>query len=247
MRNKIASDEKLKVTTLVDFSIFCAFDGHDLLTTFSDDKDGDSSILDFTVHCLRYDNIVHKEDSIGYKANDVEKVYMDAGKTETEEFTILRQCLESEIEQYSNITKAKRLCINLIYNRIVILDMIDYFWVNTSPEPCHQPIYAMLPIINVAFQKVTKNKFPQFDNWSRPFIDVPKQAGPSDFMFFLWKYMEFWDGESLNIDINPFKGMIYNIEMMHYLVFHPLNQGDIPDELDIYRLGGRKIEWNESQ
>jgi hypothetical protein len=32
---------------------------------------------------------------------------------------------------------------------------------------------------------------------------LPKQAGPNDCMFFLWKYMEFWDGDRLNIDINP--------------------------------------------
>ncbi|PVH66302.1 hypothetical protein PAHAL_1G200400 [Panicum hallii] len=162
--------------------------------------------MDFTIHCLRYDDIVHKEDSMRYRvqAKNVEKVYMDDGKTKTEEFKILRQCLESEIEHYSDITKAKLIfmpvcvgkhyfvyCINLIHNRIDILDSIDYFWAGTSPKPHHQSIYDKLPIINAAFQKVTKDKFSQFDNWSRPFIDVPKQAGPNDRMFFLWKYMEF--------------------------------------------------------
>jgi len=95
--------------------------------------------------------------------------------------------------------------------------------------------------------------------------------------------MEFWDGDRLNIDINPvsyyftififsicacdfsnpylpffspcallfvpfflqFKGMIYMIELMHYCIFHALNQAELPDELDVYRLGGRKIVWNE--
>ena len=52
---------------LIDFSIFCSFDGGDLLTSFADDKDGDSAVLDFTVHCLRYDDVVHKEDSLGYR------------------------------------------------------------------------------------------------------------------------------------------------------------------------------------
>lgn len=59
--------------------------------------------------------------------------------------------------------------------------------------------------------------------------------------------MEFWDGEKLNIDINPYKGMIYRVELMHYLVFHPLNQADLPDELDVYRVGGRKIYWDAEQ
>ena len=140
-----------------------------------------------------------------------------------------------------------------------------------------------MPIISAAFQKVTNNKFPRFGNWDRAVIDLPKQAGPNDCMFFLWKYMEFWDGNHLNIDINPvsyyftififsicacdfsnpylpffspcallfvpfflqFKGMIYMIELMHYCIFHALNQAKLPDELDVYRLGGRKIvfEW----
>ena len=54
-------------TVLIDFTIFCSFDGGDLISSFADDKDGDSAVLDFTVHCLRYDDAVHKEDSLGYR------------------------------------------------------------------------------------------------------------------------------------------------------------------------------------
>ncbi|RLN18077.1 uncharacterized protein C2845_PM02G18160 [Panicum miliaceum] len=220
LKNKIASDEILKGTTLIDYSIFISFDGNELLTTFADDKDGDYSILDFTVHCLRYDDIVHKEDSIGYKlflstaffgqVKEVEKVYMDDGETETEQFILLRQHLECEIEHYYDITKAKLIfihvcverhyfiyCINLIHKRIDILDSIDHYWADTSPELCHQPIIDKLSIMNAAFQK--------------------------------------------------YKGMIYRVELMHFLVFHPLNQADLSDKLDVYRLGGRKIDWNGSQ
>jgi hypothetical protein len=58
------------------------------------------------------------------------------------------------------------------------LDLIDYYWADTSPEPHHQPIIDKLPITNVAFQKVSNNKFPQFDKWSTPIIHAPKQADP---------------------------------------------------------------------
>jgi hypothetical protein len=37
-----------------------------IVSSFGNDKDGDSQVLDFDVFCLRYDDIVHKEDSIGY-------------------------------------------------------------------------------------------------------------------------------------------------------------------------------------
>ena len=34
-------------------------------------------------------------------------VYMEDGETETEEFTVLKKCLECEIEHHHDITKAK--------------------------------------------------------------------------------------------------------------------------------------------
>ncbi|RLM74119.1 uncharacterized protein C2845_PM15G06920 [Panicum miliaceum] len=252
LRNKIASDEKLKETTLIDYNTYISFDGNDLITSFADDKDGDSSILDFTVHCLRYCP-QGRFDWVQLK--EVESIYMDDGVTETEQFKLLWQHLDREIEHYSDITNAKLIfipvcaqrhyfvyCINLIHQRIDILDSIDYFWRATSLDTRHEPIKNKLPFMNAAFQKVSGNKFPLFDKWSTPLINLPKQVGPSDCMFFLWKYMEFWDGESLHTDINPFKGMIYRVELMHYLMFHPLNQVDLPDELDIYRLGGMKVD-----
>ena len=70
-------------------------------------------------------------------------------------------------------------CINLIHNRIDILDSIDYLWGNTSPKTRHRPVYNKIPIISAAFQNVTNNKFPRFERWSSPFIDLPKQSGPT--------------------------------------------------------------------
>ena len=75
--------------------------------------------------------------------------------------------------------------INLIDIHIDILDSIDYIWGNSDPEVRHWPIAEKMPIISAAFQKVTNNKFPHFGNWDRAFIDLPKQAGPNDCMFFL--------------------------------------------------------------
>ncbi|CAL5079707.1 unnamed protein product [Urochloa decumbens] len=247
MRTRIANDQNLQEMTLLDFSIFLSYTGKELLTTFADNQSGENNLLDYIVHCLRFDDIVHKQDSIGYRVFltaglwDVEQENMDDGKTETEEFKSMREHLEVLVENYE-LRKAKLIfmpvcvgchyClyyINLIHNRVDILDSIDYWWNRGAPMDRHQTVWEKLPLINQAMKKLTKGKFPTFHNWSKPFIDVPKQAGPSDCMFFVWKYMEFWDGDRLNIEINPFKGMIYKIEMMHYAVFHALKQADLPD------------------
>ena len=114
-------------------------------------------------------------------------------------------------------------CINLIHNRIDILDSIDYIWGNSDPEVRHRPIAEKMPIISAAFQKVTNNKFPRFGNWDSAFIDLPKQAGPNDCMFFLWKYMEFWDGDRLNIHIDPVSYYFTILFLVYVHVIFPIH------------------------
>lgn len=61
--------------------------------------------------------------------------------------------------------------------------------------------------------------------------------------------MEYYDGDKMTKEINPFKGPIYRCELLHYEIFHPLNQAEIPGSLDKFRIGGRPlpIEWDSSQ
>ncbi|CAL4995828.1 unnamed protein product [Urochloa decumbens] len=159
MRTRIANDQNLQEMTLLDFSIFLSYTGKELLTTFADNESGENNLLDYIVHCLRFDDIVHKQDSIGYRVflttglwtavKDVEQEYMDDGKTETVEFKRMREHLEVLVENYE-LTKAKLIfmpvcdgchyflyCINLIHNRIDILDSIDYWWNQGAPMDRH--------------------------------------------------------------------------------------------------------------
>eukprot|EP00267_Zea_mays_P056332 XP_023156368.1 uncharacterized protein LOC103633634 [Zea mays] len=49
-----------------------------------------------------------------------------------------------------------------------------------------------------------------------------------------------------NLKLPRFKGPIYICELLHYQIFHPLNQAEIPGSLDKFRIGGRPvpIEWD---
>jgi hypothetical protein len=51
----------------LEFSILAEFTGQQLIESFSNDKLGESCLIDFLVHCMRYDDIVHKLDSFGYR------------------------------------------------------------------------------------------------------------------------------------------------------------------------------------
>lgn len=94
-------------------------------------------------------------------------------------------------------------CFNFIHGRIDILDSNDYVKLCTDPCFRHKPVWDHLNLIDEAFQKVSKNKIPRVHRWPKPFVDLPKQARDNDCLFFLWKYLEFYDGERLTVIINP--------------------------------------------
>lgn len=54
-------------TDLIEFALFCTLTGEDLLSNFADEAQGEIMVVDFLVHCLRHDDIVHKVDSVGYR------------------------------------------------------------------------------------------------------------------------------------------------------------------------------------
>jgi hypothetical protein len=61
---------------------------------------------------------------------------------------------------------------------------------------------------------VSNLKLPRVSAWRKPFIDLPKQAGQRDCLFFVWKYMEYYDGDSLTIEINPVSNCVYFCRFM---------------------------------
>jgi hypothetical protein len=88
-------------------------------------------------------------------------------------------------------------CFNFMHNRIDVLDSNDYFM------KCTNHVFVKTLIIDAAFQKVSNFKLPRVSGWKKPFIEVPKQAGPNDCLFFVWKYMEYYDGNKMTEEINP--------------------------------------------
>jgi len=89
----------------------------------------------------------------------------------------------------------------MLHQRIDVLDSNDYFLNCTDKLDRHDAVFAKIPIIDATFQKVLNRKLPRVHRWKRPFINVTKQALLNDCMFFIWKYMEYYDGEKLTKEI----------------------------------------------
>jgi hypothetical protein len=47
----------------LEFGLLVGLTGEEILTSFSNDTLGESGIIDFFMHCMRHDDIVHKVDS----------------------------------------------------------------------------------------------------------------------------------------------------------------------------------------
>jgi hypothetical protein len=42
-----------------------------------------------------------------------------------------------------------------------------------------------------------------------------------------------------------FNGIIYRCEILHYQIFHPVNQAELPAMLDKYRIDGRPLDFED--
>ncbi|KAL6644105.1 hypothetical protein ACP70R_018871 [Stipagrostis hirtigluma subsp. patula] len=79
--------------------------------------------------------------------------------------------------------------------------------------------------------------------WKIPFFPCPLQKLNNDCLFFVWKFLESFNGECFVEEIEERKGSLYRCELLHYLLFHPLNHSrEIPDSFDIFRVGGKRLQ-----
>jgi hypothetical protein len=60
----------------LEFGILAEFTGQQLIDSFSNDKLGESCLIDFLVHCMRHDDIVHKLDSFRYRVFVTTGIYV---------------------------------------------------------------------------------------------------------------------------------------------------------------------------
>jgi hypothetical protein len=134
-----------------------------------------------------------------------------------------------------------------------------------------QLIYDML----CKATKRQENKMPNITHFELPFQPCTRQGRVNDDAFYVWKNIKLWNGDSWIRPIDEVtviysvlqfcnnkqpvltnychqrfyfiqnKGMTYRAELLHYLIFHPMNEEkDLPPCLDKFRLGGRKPEFN---
>lgn len=96
------------------------------------------------------------------------------------------------------------LCINMIHDRIDMLDPLDFIRNGTKPDERRKNlIKKIVPRLSNLFETVVGQQFPKIETWSTSFPSVVKQEMENDCLFFIWKYMELYDGDELTDNLNP--------------------------------------------
>jgi hypothetical protein len=85
----------------LEFGLLAEFTGQQLVDSFSNDKLGESCLIDFVVHCMRHDDIVHKLDSFGYRVFLMTGFYVSLFVFSTVRFLI----------QYNNLLKQQHFLL----------------------------------------------------------------------------------------------------------------------------------------
>ncbi|TVU04206.1 hypothetical protein EJB05_50232, partial [Eragrostis curvula] len=233
MRN-IAKDPDLQNQRLIHYGFMVQLDGQKITEIFHDGQCLGTSLFDYLWH-LNMDN--------NYKDKEPEPEYA-------------RRVLEDDLQNY-DITKAKLIwipifhekhwvlyCINIPQKRIDILDSNDWKSKGINQDKWHEPLKAKIPLMYEVFCKATdwnKMKMPDFSRYKAPYRSCVKQQKEDDSAIFSWKNLELWQGDSYAGPVDGSKGYTYRAEMLHYIIFHAMNeQQELPEKLDKFRIGGRR-------
>eukprot|EP00267_Zea_mays_P030460 XP_008661963.1 uncharacterized protein LOC103640581 [Zea mays] len=146
LRRKIASDPELKRRILLEFGLLVGLTGEEILTSFSNDTLGESGIIDFFVHCMRHDDIVHKFDSCGYRVFLTTGFYfnvstceavLNADKSETQDFIHVWNHLMSECENYDLsrpnwLLSLSKMMLTILYIASILSISVLMCWTRTT-------------------------------------------------------------------------------------------------------------------
>ncbi|XP_062213565.1 uncharacterized protein LOC133914479 [Phragmites australis] len=252
----------LKSHYLIQFLPF-AWTGSDIADSFSDGRMTDIFFLEYFVKCLAEDDKLHRAESYGYRIFMPPRVCcalnpeeLNKGNDRVFDPTALDNMVRENLPP-TDWSKAKLVflsmchrehisvyCINFRHTRIDVLDSLDYKSIGTEWEQHHDKEFCdtMMQRLSDSFQRISKKDFKVFANMRRvPFTEAPVMVNRNDCAFFSMKFIEFFDGEesSLRTSIAPEKSGELRSEMLHYLLFHTLNDiKDMPPEIERFRLSG---------
>ncbi|TVU25205.1 hypothetical protein EJB05_27693, partial [Eragrostis curvula] len=256
-----ASDNPFSSTTLIQIDDD-PLTGEKIADCFSDENEVDMGILEAFVRCLIHDDMVHRPECYGYRIFVPPSVMSllnseELMQKEASEFKagILAGALRSNLPttDWSNLKMIlvpmchlghfSVYCFNLEHNCIDILDPMDYKAGDIRFSDMHPKEWVdlMMSRLSSAFQRISNKSFKVFDSKRRYRFKVPMMNDEGEAIFFTMKFLEYFDGEEnpLRTKIDPERSPQLKAEMLHYLMFHPLNEvEELPPEIERFRLPG---------
>jgi len=128
--------------------------------------------------------------------------------------------------------------LNRVHGQIDILDPLDWSQ-KDDQHRYHIPISeVMRSRLDRIFQSFTNGAFDRIFDWTFPYVKVPKQQGEHDCGFFCIHYMEHYNPftRQMQSEIDKTKSAEFRSQLLHYFMFHRLNQDcrPFPELIEIY-------------
>ncbi|KAL6598274.1 hypothetical protein ACP70R_046439 [Stipagrostis hirtigluma subsp. patula] len=235
--------QSLSQVNLILFGFDVMLNGEDVLSNLNDGCMVENPVVQYLVACLRHDDVVHRPEAVGYRvfiSADFWLCMRELSKVDKNDETF-RRAVEILKDDFDNVdlnrTKLYNIhavlnrqqwtvyCFNIEHQRIDVLDSADWDAKGTLQIDHHRNVFEeKLPIAFEAFHEATGwRKLQAIRKWKTPFFPCPLQKLNNDCLFFVWKFLESFNGECFVEQIEGRKGSLYRCELLHYLLFHPLN------------------------
>ncbi|GJN13728.1 hypothetical protein PR202_gb00466 [Eleusine coracana subsp. coracana] len=124
--------------------------------------------------------------------------------------------------------------VNFEASRVDVLDTLDYDNAGTTWLYRHGKSGAtVITRLNALLQKKSRGALKKFGNFKLTKFSCPTMVHPNDCTFLTMKYAEHYTGVPGCIDdvVNPEKSAELRAEYLYYLLFHPSNKAEIPEDL----------------
>ncbi|GJN16341.1 hypothetical protein PR202_gb03319 [Eleusine coracana subsp. coracana] len=124
--------------------------------------------------------------------------------------------------------------VNFEASRVDVLDTLDYDNAGTTWLYRHGESGAtVITRLNALLQKKSKGALKKFGNFRLTKFSCPTMVRPNDCTFLTMKYAEHYTGVPGCVDdvVNPEKSAELRAEYLYYLLFHPSNKAEIPEDL----------------
>ncbi|KAL6595589.1 hypothetical protein ACP70R_047929 [Stipagrostis hirtigluma subsp. patula] len=256
--------DKFESCTFLSLRDDCyVLNGKDIIASFAQNHQCDDNVIVFFTSCLLDDERLLRLESVGYRIilhTRLSELLLCEDYYESSSFNI-NHVLEFLKQRYTpdQFTNAKHIffpvhhgshwtlyVVNFSHQQIDILDSNS--WASDRERDAYhgQICERIRDRLYHVLHLFTAGKIADFSDYGWPYVKVELQIpGSNDCAFFVMIFLEFYDADSRKVRyaIQPVDSTDYRYKLLHYMMFHSVNDAKRPFPDVIEELGSTFVPF----